>query len=216
MEERDLARIRFVSLRYRELQGLRQVAIVLACLFSFWARPYVEGLRYFGGFQAVIGFFLAVLPLVIMLTAHPLLDRYYARRFGSVAGNSSWWSRDVVGWTVLLVGGAVIDIETYRQTEPIAFLIAGALVAVHIVLRDWPWRAHHLFTAGLCAIGAWLVAFEPAVQVTSLDQLVRGPFSMMLAAHLAGACFDHRLLVRTLPLNPDARGEELADHADAV
>jgi hypothetical protein len=34
---------------------------------------------------------------------------------------------------------------------------------------------------------------------------------------MVGACFDHRLLVRTLPFNPDVRDDALAsDHADAL
>lgn len=217
MDGFELARIRFVTSRHRELQGLRQVVIVLACLFSFWSRPYVEGLRYFGRFEAVVGLFLSVLPLLVTLAARPWLDGYYGRRFGSVAGSASPWSRDSIGWGLLLVAGASADIATYRQGPPIAFLIAGALVALHVVVRDWPMRRHHLLTAGLCASGAWLFASRAGWQITSLDALVRGPFSVMILAHMVGACFDHRLLVRTLPFNPDVRDDALAsDHADAL
>ena len=45
MDAQDLARIRFVTSRYQELQGLRQLVVLPCCLVAFWSRPLIESLR---------------------------------------------------------------------------------------------------------------------------------------------------------------------------
>jgi hypothetical protein len=214
MDTVDLARIRFVTTRHGELQGLRQLVMLPACLVSFWSRPYIEMLRDRGSFEAVAGLLLSILPWLAVISARPALDRYYSRRFGSV---DRGWSRDTIGTVVLLMAAMWIDLARLDTGRPIAVLVAGALIALHIVVKDWPWRAHHVVTAVVCASAAFLITTESVFRVDSLDEFLRGPFSVLIGAQLVSACLDHRLLMRTLPLNPDAHAGELAsDHADTV
>ncbi len=199
------------------MQGLRQLAILPATLIYFWSRPYVESLRELGSTQAAAGFVLSVVPWLLVLTAHPLMDRYYAGRFGSVAGGVRQWSADKIGWTVLIVGGLWFDVSTYESAKPSGLLVAGALIAVHILWRDWPWRSFYLVPAIGCAAAAGLTASTAAFRVNDLDAVLQGPFTIMLGTHAVAAFFDHRLLLRTLPRNPEAHADALtSEHADPV
>lgn len=217
MDSRDLARIRLVTLRYQELQGLRTVVTVPACLAAFWTRPFVEMLHDLGSVYAGAGFVVSLLPFVAILASRPVLDRYYASRFGSVASGFGGWPADRIAWTVLLVAAVWLDWSTLGSSNPSAIFVAGALIALHVVWRDWPLRSYYLITAVVCVAGAGLMAIIPAFRVDSLDALLRFPFSVVMAAHAIAAVFDHRLLLRTLPRHPEAHEPDLAaDHADAL
>jgi hypothetical protein len=215
MDTADLVRIRFVTTRYPELQGLHQLVIVPACLIAFWSRPFIESLRDTGSFPA--GLFLSFAPWLLVLAARPFLNRYYAERFGKVGGARGQWSAEKVGWMALILAGLWIDLATFGSAKPSAVLVVGAVIALHIVWRDWPWRSYYLPTAIACAAAAWLTAASPAFRIDNVDALLRVSFTIMISAHAAAGLFDHRLLLRTLPLNPDARAHELtSEHADPV
>ena len=53
--DEDLLRIRFVTSRFADLQGLRTLLIVPSCLALFWAQPYLRLLRYAGPGPAAAG-----------------------------------------------------------------------------------------------------------------------------------------------------------------
>jgi len=216
MDAADLARIRFVTSRFFELQGLRQLVVVPCCLMAFWSRPFIDSLHDRPAAFAVAGFVFSVLPWLLVLAARPVLNRYYGARFGSVA-TGPLWSPDMIGWTVLLVGGFAIDMSTFGAAKPSALLVAGSLIAVHVVWRDWPWRVYHLGAAIICAAAAGLTAASPAFRVDNLDAMLRIPFSIFMCAHGVSAWLDHRLLLRTLPPHPEASAEVLSpNHADPV
>lgn len=217
MDAADLGRIRLVTSRYQEMQGLRQLMLLPCCLTAFWSRPYIESLHDAGTLQAVAGFFLQVAPWLVVLAARPFLDRYYKARFGSVSTGLSRWSVEMLGWAVLILAGFVIDMSTRGQAKPSALLVAGTLIALHVAWRDWPWRGYSLAAALACAVGAWLTAASPMFRVDDLDALLRVPLTIFMCAHTVTAWFDHRLLLRTLPPNPEASTELLtADHADSL
>ena len=217
MDATDLARIRFVTSRYRDLQGLRGLAILVACLSAFWARPYLKLLRDSGFVDAAIGFFLSFAPWIFVLATRPFLDHYYRERFGTVAAGLRQGSLDKIGWAALIVAGVWIDMSTLGAAKPSAILVAGTLIAVHIVWRDWPWRPAYVGTALVCGIAAWLTAVSAAFRSDDLQDLLRVPLTIMIAAHAAAGVFDHRLLLRALPRNSDAHADEpVAEHADSV
>ena len=217
MDAADLARIRFVTSRFTELQGLRQLVILPCCLIAFWSRPLIESLHDTSVTFAVASFVSSVLPWLLVLLARPVLNRYYRARFGSVASGGSLWSADMIGWTVLLFAGFGIDSSSLGAGRPSAVLVAGVLVALHVVWRDWPWRTYHLAGAIGCGVGAWLTAASPAFRVDNLDEILRIPFTILLSAHAVAAWFDHRLLLQTLAPHVEASAEALsADHADTV
>ena len=216
MDSTDLARIRFVTSRFSELQGLRQLVVLPCCMAAFWSRPLVESLHDSTTALALVGFVFSLAPWLLVLAARPVLNRYYGARFGSV-GTGALWSPDMIGWAVLICGGFAIDMSTFGAAKPSAVLVAGSLMAIHVVWRDWPWRVYHLGTAIVCAVGAWLTAVNPAFRVDNLDALLRIPFTIFMCAHAVSAWLDHRLLLRTLPPHPEASAEVLsADHADSV
>jgi hypothetical protein len=216
VDAQDLARIRFVTSRFHEMQGLRQLVIMPVSLIYFWSRPFVESLRDAGSVYAGAGFVLSVVPWLLVLAAHPLLNRYYAGRFGTVGGLRQW-SADKIGWTVLIVGGIWIDISSYDSARPSGLLVAGALIALHILWRDWPWRFFYLVPAIGCTAAAVLTATSAPFRVNDLDALLQGPFTIMMGTHAVAAFCDHRLLLRTLPRNPEVQADALTStHADAV
>ena len=217
MDAADLARIRFVTSRYHDLQGLRGLAHLAACLSVFWSRPYVELLRYSGPIPAVVGVFLSVAPWILLLAVRPVFDRYYSERFGTVAAGLRQWSPDKLGWAVLLMAGVGIDMSALGSARPSATLVAGALIALHIVWRDWPWRPAYLGTAIACTVAVWLTAVSPTFRIDDLDALLRVSVTIVIGTHVAAGVFDHRLLVRSLPRNSHALADEpTADHADSV
>jgi hypothetical protein len=217
MDEAGLARIRFVTSRYHDLQGLRGLAIFAACLCAFWARPYLELLRDSGTVAAAAGFFLSFAPWVMVLFMRPFLDHYYSERFGTVAAGLRQWSFDKIGWALLLAAALWIDMRTLGLARPSAVLVAGSLIAIHIVWRDWPWRPAYLAVAVVCAVGAWLTAVSPAFRIGNLDDLLRISLTTMIGAHAAAGLLDHRLLLRALPRNQHAQADEpVIEHADSV
>ena len=219
MDEAELARIRFVTSRYRDLQGLRQVAIVPLCLMLFWLQPYLRLLRYQGPVEAIAGLILSVLPCLLIAAVHPLLDRYYARRFGSVAA-SEFWQWDTVGPAVLLIGGVLADAFVVGHRGPSATVVALGMLSLHTVVRDWPWRAHHLLVTFACVAGTWMGMVLPIppgdVAAGELTAFLRITLTSVLFAYGAAGYLDHRLLVRTMPVHPEASAELDADHADPI
>src|SRR5688572_3874093 len=123
MDGADLARIRFVTSRYRELQGLRELVVVPACLTLLWTQPYLRLLRYMGPWQAAAGLVLSIAPWVFIPAAHHLFDRYYGRRFGHVA-TSELSQRDTVVRSIVLIAGLVLDAWVLSRGYPSATLTA--------------------------------------------------------------------------------------------
>src|SRR5687768_6895616 len=181
MDAAELDRIRLVTRRYQEMQGLRQLLLLPCCLVAFWSRPYVDLLYDVGTVKAVItGLALQIGPWLIVLAARPFLDRYYRARFGSVTNDLSRWSADKIGWTVLILGGFAIDMATFGAAKPSATLVAGSLVALHVAWRDWPLRGYSLAAAIACGVGAWLTAASPMFRVDDLNRLIRIPFTILM------------------------------------
>ena len=211
MDDAELARIRFVTARFRDLQGLRHLAIVPLCLLLFWLQPYLKLLRYMGPWEAMAGLVLSVSPCLLIYPAHHLLDRYYARRFGTV-GRSVLARRDTVAQAVVVVAGVMID--SWGSSGVSATLIASALVSLQIALRDRPWRLHHLIVTVICIAAA--VTFDlRAARANDPAAFLRIPLTIGLCAYSLAAYLDHRLLANVMPRDPDVRDHEIAaDYAD--
>jgi hypothetical protein len=213
MDDAELARIKFVTARYRDLQGLRHLAIVPLCLLLFWLQPYLKLLRYMGPWEAMAGLLLSVSPCLLIYPAHHLLDLYYARRFGTV-GSSVLARWDAVAQAVLVVAGVMVD--SWGNSGVSATLIAIALVSLQIAFRDWPWRLHHLIVTVLCIAAAVTFDFR-AARASDPAAFLRIPLTIGLCAYSLAAYLDHRLLANVMLRNPDVRDHEIAaDHADSV
>jgi hypothetical protein len=207
VEKNRLTLLRLITQRHRELQGLRALVIMAACLMAYWSQPYMKLLRYSGSVGVMLGLIGTVLPWIIVASLTPLLNRYYQRRFGRVLTTAQQrWGQ--AGAVVLLVGAAWFDLATVGRAGPSAVLIAGAAIALHVVVRDWPWRAYHLVAALACGLGAWLTATLPAMRIESDQDVLRISLSILLLSNFVPAWLDHRLLATALPFNPAAGADE--------
>jgi hypothetical protein len=225
MMPRDLDRIRFVARRYPELQGLRLLVLAPTLVAAVWAQPYIRLLRYAGPLEAFVGLVASVAPLLIAMASRAYLDAYYKDRFGNVATTTEHRAKDWGPPMLLLFVGISLDLSGPSPGAPSFVLIAASLIALHITVRDWPFRRHYLPAAVACGLAAWLPAAMPAIRVDSLPDIARNSISLALVFFVAPAYLDHRFLQRTLPRNPDAALEELRtrqrsdamdEHADTI
>ena len=214
MDAADLARVSFVTSRYRELQGLRHLAVVPTVVMVVWLHPFLLLLRYMGPVEAVVGLLLTIAPAVVASAAHPFFNRYYARRFGHVA-TSALTRRDTIARAALVAGALIIDSWGAGNPHWTATLIAIALVCLHVAVRDWPWRASYISITAICVGVAW-IGGPPVRSGGDPSVFLRLPLTIGLGAYAVAAYLDHRLLVKFLPPNPDAsQAEAAADHVDA-
>jgi hypothetical protein len=137
------------------------------------------------------------------------LQRSYKRAFGDVVATGR--QKFVAALqTMLVYGGAMVDMFRTIDGHPTGPSVAAlALVAYStaIVVRDWPWRSHHLVAVAAGLAGAYATA-----SITSVpDRWGVDPFgapAYLLAYTLIGfalvvtGLFDHHLLASVL--RPDA------------
>lgn len=184
LDGRQLSRIRLVSARFRELQGLHVASIGLVNLL--WS----------GGLlltNAVpprdIGFTLvSMLVCVALAFTGAGLRHYYATRFGRITSDGFSWTWVAVASIVAASMAVVLGFAS-------AAWIFATLAGTHawIVVRDFPHRMHHLFAAVAGGGGAALVYANPsAPDVLWLAVAIHG------AAVIPVGLMDHRLLSSVL------------------
>jgi hypothetical protein len=207
----DPSLVRLVTRRFAELQGLRHAVVVVTVLALVWSQPYLKLLRYAGPGPAILGLLLSVLPCAVVLAARHWFNQHYRRRFGRVDVTET----NLDALASLALFGVALWIDAARATaRPSAVLVAGALTALHVVMRDWPWRTHHLFAAVSCSLAAWLTAAVPTFAISGSQDVLRIALTIVLLSSLVPAWLDHRLLVRTLGRPPGTNQETV--RADAV
>jgi hypothetical protein len=204
MDQQQLARIRLLSRRFLELQGLRvafaggTIATVMA-IYLIVAVPTPSG--------PMIAMLVA---LALMIPGQVWLHRYYATTFGRQVPKR----RDPRLLLALLPFQLLLLMFTIYLNRRFPEIPAGApttaffsTIAVLVAIRDWPWRAYYLGVP-VAVASAW-----------SANAFGDGPFDagMTLAVTflvtglslIAVGLLDHWLLVR---LTQEAR----APHAVAV
>ncbi len=190
MDTTDFARIRFITARYADLQGLRRM--LLNAFFVCLA---------LGPMPRRLG------PLPLMAfwifanVADELLKRFYTRRFGSVPVR--FWRTDKTVWLMLLM--VAVFLEPKNGGGPSTVVVAIGLASLHVVVRDWPWRGYHLLTTVVCGV---LTAMRLPLSEVS--------FVIALSADAAAAWLDHRLLVKTLPPHLEACSDEPATQRESA
>jgi len=207
MEDQSLALIRFVTGRYRDLQGLRTVldGAILASVWTIlrWAPPDQRPGTFFCA---------ALLWASLSMWGGGRVRRYYAGRFGratpaggdrfdeSVSGIAHAPYQLLVASTAISLGG---------QFE----LLLPILTATTAwqVWRDRPYRTHWLVPVAVGA--AFSLAFfelRTAAQFREWQWwlMVAGGVSLMIAGVM-----DHRLLMTTMPAAGAAKNVE---HADTI
>jgi hypothetical protein len=201
----DIARIRFVTSRYRHLQGLRQLMWIAGLLVHLRLFE-LYGIRPHGSLDwaEFRGMCLVATPLLLAQIGDVWLRGYYSRRFGHVP-DGALWRRDVMAWLGLILVGIFFDTRIFRGGGPSVLLIAIGLMSLHAAIRDWPWRRHHL-----------LPAMVSVVATATRLPLSEASLAIMLCTTGVAAWLDHRLLVRTLPPNPDACADQAGGAAQGL
>ena len=145
----DIRRIAFVSQRFLELQGLAP-ALFGAGLVAGALMIHLDGAT--TSSNAFQPFLLGNLAWGMGIM---YLQRGYRRTFGDVVATGA--QKFLSGMPILLVmAGALADMLIQDAGKP-APTVAGIVLAstsAVIVLRDWPWRGHHLagVAAGLTSV----------------------------------------------------------------
>ena len=194
MDERQLARIRLLSSRFLELQGLRVAfaGATIAMVFAVYlasTHPTASG-----GLAAL------ALSFVLMFPGQWWAHQYYARTVGrQVPTPGKRWPLPIV-FSVYFLAATYIN-RTYPAIPAGGPTIGVVVLAsLMVAVRDWPWRAHYLLTAVAPVLAFSAAALrgdtiDPGMTL-SVTLLTTG-ISMVIVGLL-----DHRLLIK---LMADAR-----------
>jgi hypothetical protein len=198
----ELARIRLLSSRFLELQGLRVAAagVTMAIVFGGYlatGRP-----THTGGMIALGATF------VLMLPGQWWAHRYYAATVGrQVASRRELWP-SLLFLTVYFLIATYLDRRFPEIPAGAPTAATVVLASLFVAIRDWPWRAHYAGVA-VAVSGAF------ASNVIGVDVIDRG-MALNVTLFVTGVAFipagllDHRLLLK---LMHDARQAVTAGEA---
>jgi len=191
MDHDALERIRIISERFIELQGLR-----LALMGSV--------------FTLVFGIYLIAEPpngsaiWIAMAVSFALgvpAERWVSRHYESTYGRlSPKRATSASGWGFgrgIAIGIAMLAMDkVFGVPPPASVLVFGAPAALWIVIRDWPLRRYHLGAAV-----AWVCAL--LLQTTSQaavapDMAAAAGFLLIGVVYVPIGFLDHRLLVSAM------------------
>ena len=196
MDQQRLERIRLLSSRFHELQGLRValagIAIVIAVGVYVIAAPVPTNN---GALIALGGAFVLLLPGIWWL------NRYYAATFGRQVwrpGRFTWLFLPVYFVIASWLNAAIPSIPAGGPT-----VATVVIVSVWVAIRDWPWRAYYLIAPVAVATAFSVTASGGGVIDASLTLAVL--FLSVGTAFVPIGMLDHMLLVR---LMKEARASE--------
>ena len=205
MDEQQLARIRLLSRRFLELQGLRVAlagAIMASVLGSYLAatEPTPSG--------AIVAMLMA---FVLMIPGEWWLHGYYARTVGrQVATPHVRWP-GLVFLTVYFWIGAYLNhrFPAIPAGGPTMAAVVG--LSLLVAIRDWPWRAHYLGAAAAVAMAFGVSVFGSAVidpgRTLAITLFVGG------LSFVPVGLLDHWLLIRLMADARDPRAARAAGRA---
>jgi hypothetical protein len=200
MNQDRLDRIRLLSRRFHELQGLRvafagaMLALVIGGYFALAPEPSNNG-----AIAALGVWFVLTVPGVLSL------NRYYATRFGRQVVSpprNSW--RLVLLW--FICGFVAPFLNASFPAIPAGGPTLGvvAVASVWLSIRDWPWRAYYLLATAAVSIG--FIASAPISGVLAPNLTLVVMFLLVGASMVAIGLLDHLLLVKLMreAREPDA------------
>jgi hypothetical protein len=195
-----LDRIRFLSRRFYELQGLRVAAAGAAISVVFAAYLSLTHPTDTGGLIAL------GLAFVLMIPGQSWAHHYYARTFGRQVRTRPNPAAVVALFTIYFVIATYVDRRFPAIPAGGPTLGIVVMVSLVVAIRDWRWRAHYL---GMAAA----VATAFTLNVAGVDVIDRG-MTLSITLLVTGlsmigvGLIDHLLLVR---LVNDARQPDAAD-----
>jgi hypothetical protein len=192
VDDDALKRIRIISERFVELQGLR-VALagsLFAAVFGTYliAEPPHGEVAIWIAMAVCFGF---------IIPGELWVRRYYASTFGRLspkrAGSGS--ASGVAKGLVLGAGLVVVD-KVFGVPAPAGTFLPLTVFALWIGIRDWPLRRHH-FVAAAASGCAFLIQTTPQA-ASAPDMAIAAGFLLFGAVYVPVGLLDHRLLVSAM------------------
>jgi hypothetical protein len=203
-EHERLARIRLVTERFNELQGLRAALIGSAFAFAMMGCLIATGWRDNG-----IALFVALgLALVLIMLGEPWLDGYYAATFGRVAAPSA-----PEKWLVPAGVVVIVALTVFGPHHGGIFLFLGTR-SLWIAIRDWPLSQHHFFSAAAAAIAAATQLTDVARQAP--DSAFAAGFLLVGVVTTMTGFADHRLLAESVDRRARERGNTAGGEPESM
>lgn len=213
----DLERVRYVTTRYEQMQGLRRVPFGLMLLAVAGFQWIVLALIPVGGIEdrylrlatsllvnAVFVFFFLLMVVAVVL--YYVIGEHYERRFGRVERRPAGWRRTAAIIGAIFIAMVVVFIVQLRLDPPVRLdLLAMGGTLVFLRLKSWRFAAHYLIMGVLIAVCGLL----PLFGILPADP-GEGPqlMTFLLGMYfILGGIFDHLLLVRTMKSLPEEDGE---------
>jgi hypothetical protein len=189
MNRHQLDRIRLVSTRFRELQGL--CVAVAGAAMAFIVGGYALIARRPSNDGAMLAVLLA---FVLAAPAVWSLNRYYAARFGRQLASRRMAGRTALALVAYVVVAATLNarFEAIPAGAPTAVTVA--LASLWISIRDWPWRAYYLGATAAVAIG--FAASTPITGLLPPHMTLTTIFVLLGASMVPIGLLDHLTLVR--------------------
>jgi hypothetical protein len=200
MTHARLDRIRRLSSRFYELQGLRVAAAGATIVLVFATYLSLTHPTDTGGVIAL------GLAFVLMIPGQWWAHRYYSRTFGRQVRTRRNPAQIVAFFTIYFAIATYVDRRFPEIPAGGPTLGIVVLMSLVVAIRDWPWRVHYLGMAAAVA-GAF------ALNVVGVDVIDRG-MTLSTTVLVTGlsmigvGLIDHLMLVR---LMNDARQPDTAD-----
>jgi hypothetical protein len=190
MDRHHLERIRLLSERFHELQGLR-VALAGACM-ALVVGGYVIATPEPTNNGAIVAMLVSFVPVVAVM---PRLNRYYATTFGRQVWSAprKWKVSFLIGYFCVAwwLNAAIPEIPAGGPT-----VLTVGLFSLWVALRDWPWRAYYLLPAVAVSLG--LAASAPIGGLLAPNITLGVMFPVLGASMVAIGVLDHLLLVKLM------------------
>jgi hypothetical protein len=199
MDHDSLKRIRIISERFVELQGLR-VALA-GSIFTLVFGTYLIAEPAHGNVAIWVAL---ALSFAFIVPGELWVRRYYASTFGRLSpqGAGSGSASGVAKGFAMGIGLVVID-KVFGVAPPTGTFLVISLMTLWTGIRDWPLRRHHLGAAAACGC-AFLLQLTPEAAAVP-DTAIAAGFLLMGAIFVPVGVLDHRLLVSAM------RGQPVAD-----
>jgi len=203
MENERLARIRLVTRRYDDMQGLVRGSMGVG---------FIVGAGVFVLVPGDLAIYVSVLVfLSLALPGARLAEKYYADRFGRVAQPAE--SRRPRPTVIGLIFGLILGLTTIAAKiagpgYPInIFLMCASFLGWQLV-RDWPLRKYLIIDVCAASMASALFVGQTP---PGTDEYFVMCFAITGAAAMITGWLDHRFLVRTLPGVQDRQEPQYAD-----
>ena len=192
MNQDRLERIRLLSSRFRELQGLRVAlagATITLCVGGYVTIATEPSNN--GAIAAVLLSFLLIIPGVFSLNG------YYASRFGRQVVNPPRHPKRLVLFPLAyMVVGWTLNTQFPEIPAGGPTLLTVGLASIWLAVRDWPRRAYYLLATAAVAIG--FVASAPITGVLAPNMTIAVIMLLLGTSMVAIGLLDHLLLVKLM------------------